>query len=162
MRKRLVLILIFGLGLSGCSSDDSGSSEPPGFDPTGTWGTTSEASPQDPLVVSLNLARDPENHALIAGEWGSQGDPCFSYGNTDGATGSMSGMRITLWLSNLIDGQTYQMKADLDGLMGQVPPARLSGQYTILQHPDPACTDRLPKSVLLNCDVLTDCGNLFP
>lgn len=162
MRQWMVLSLIFGLGLPGCTSNDSGSSEPPSFNPTGTWGTTAEASPLDPLVVTLNLWSDDDDPASIRGQWGSMGDDCFSFGSTDGYSGSMSGNRITLWLSYLIDGQTFQMKADLDGLLGQVGPARLSGQYTILQHPDSACLERPPKAVLLDCDLATSCGGLLP
>lgn len=166
MRRWMVWVLVVGLGLSGCSTDDTGSSEPPAFDPTGTWGTTAEASPLDPLVVILNLTRDNQNAAQVAGEWGSEGDECFSYGSTDessdGPTGSMSGNRITLWLSYMIDGQTFQMKADLDGMVGQAQPARLSGQYKIMQHPDPACLERPPKAVLLDCDLATSCQGLVP
>lgn len=156
MKSVSVILMALCLGLMGCSGDSgSGSSEPPAFDPTGTWNTRSN-QPQPVLMVTLYLERDPSDHSKIKAQWGSQGDDCFGTGDTNGEySGSMSGEQIILYLSNQTNGgQMTQIRATLDGI-GEFdstnPPPSLSGSYEVTRNDaNPDCLDRLPKSVLLD------------
>ncbi|MEE3327463.1 MAG: hypothetical protein VX252_09020 [Myxococcota bacterium] len=155
-----LILLSLCLGLVGCSSDSSsGSSEPPAFNPAGTWDTRSN-QPQPVLMVTLVLERDPTDPAKISGQWGSQGDDCFGTGSTSGYSGSMAGNQITLYLTNEANGgQITQIRATLDGIGN--PPASLSGQYIVTRNDaNPDCLDRAPKSVLLDCEPGTACDLL--
>lgn len=155
------ILLVLCLGVIGCSTDDSsGSSEPPAFDPSGTWDTRSN-QPQPVLMVTLFLDRDPSDPAKINGQWGSQGDDCFAAGSTSGYSGSMAGDQITLYLTSEANaGQITQIRATLDGIgsINSEPPASLSGQYIVTRNDaNPDCLDRGPRSVLLDCQVGTEC-----
>ena len=159
-----VFLLSVCLGLAGCSSDSSsGSSEPPYFNPDGTWNTRDEVQPE--LLVTLYLERDPSDASKIMGQWGSQGDDCFGTGSTSGYSGSMAGNQIILFLSNEANaGQMTQIRATLDGIgaTGSNPPSSLSGSYVVTRNDaNPDCLNRGPKSVLLDCAPGTACDPLL-
>ena len=157
-----LILLSLCLGLVGCSSDSSsGSSEPPAFNPAGTWDTRSN-QPQPVLMVTLVLERDPTDPAKISGQWGSQGDDCFAAGSTSGFSGSMSASQITLYLSNEANaGQMTQIRVTLDGVIGTNSPASLSGSYIVTRNDaNPECLDAPAKSVLLDCNQNTACSAL--
>ena len=159
-----VVLLSLYFGLVGCSSDSgSGSSEPPYFNPDGTWNTRDEVQPE--LLVTLYLERDPSDFSKILGQWGSQGDDCFGTGATSGYSGTMAGNQITLYLTNEANGgQMTQIRATLDGIgaTGSDPPASLSGSYIVTRNDaQPDCLDRASKSVLLDCRPGTACDPLL-
>ena len=123
MKMMSVILMTLCLGLFGCSGDSgSGSSEPPSFDSSGTWNTRTN-QPAPVLMVTLVLDQESSSSPHISGEWGSQGDPCFASGTTNGFSGTISASQITLYLTDESAGQVRQIRASLNGIGG--PPTRV-------------------------------------
>jgi hypothetical protein len=165
MKRHSFWAALLCAGLLGCTELSSGSSEPPSFDPTGTWATQILPGTQVDVVLYLDIQGEeqPES-SFVSGQWQSGGDPCFAAGSTGGYSGTMSGSRITLFLKQETLGMVTQVRADLDGFVGAAPPATLSGLYTVLQNDNfPECVGQ-QSSVLLYCaeGPGNPCGNLYP